>query len=85
MTRILRTAAVLALIAGGLAACDSGSSNTAVDVTPPAPPPVSAPVEDSLGVAFGVAFRANPNTDPRDPGEADIIPVSFTTEPVAIP
>ncbi len=40
--------------------------------------------EDSFGLSFGAAFRADPNTEPSDPGPGDIIPVSLTSEPINI-
>ncbi|MBW3560219.1 MAG: hypothetical protein KY449_10715 [Proteobacteria bacterium] len=85
MTRILRAAAVLALLGAGLAACDGGRNNKSVEVTLPPAPPAAAPLEDQFGVGFGAAFRASNNTDPRDPAEGDLVPVSFTTDPVPIP
>lgn len=71
----------VAVAAGGVSACGSSGSTTA------APPPVVTPaakLEDQFGTNFGIAFRNNPNTDATDPAPGDIIPLSLTTDPVAI-
>jgi len=52
-------------------------------ITPP--PPVASPVEDGFGLGFGAIFRTGENTDPTDPPENALIPVTFTTDPVPIP
>jgi hypothetical protein len=88
-TRILRTTSVLALLAAGVAACDSGggggggTTGGGLVITPP--PPVASPVEDGFGLGFGAIFRTGENTDPTDPPENALIPVTFTTDPVPIP
>lgn len=84
MMRILRAATALAILGAGLAACDRGGGKS-VRVAPPNEPPAATPIEDRFGVAFGAAFRAPNNSDPRDPAEGDLIPVSFTTDPLPIP
>lgn len=83
--RILSAVTALAILGAGLAACDGGGGGKSTKVTPPPEPPAAAPLEDQFGLAFGTAFRAASNTDPKDPGEGDLIPVSFTTDPVPIP
>ncbi len=70
-----------ALLVGGLAAC--GNNNTPTTVTPPPPAP-AAKLEDQFGANFGTAYRADPNTDAKDPMPGDIVPLSLTTDPVAI-
>lgn len=70
-----------AMLVGGLAAC--GNNNTPSSITQPPPMP-AAKLEDQFGAGFGVAYRADPNTDPKDPMASDIIPLSLTTDPVAI-
>ncbi len=75
-----RIVAAVALV-GGLAAC--GNSNTPSSITQPPPMPV-AKFEDQFGANFGTAYRADPNTDAKDPMPGDIVPLSLTTDPVAI-
>ena len=74
--------AAAAMLAGGLAAC-GGDNNQAATTPPPVVP--AAKLEDQFGANFGVAYRADPNTDPaKNPVDGDIIPLSLTTDPVAI-
>lgn len=82
MTRLIRNAAAVALATLGLAACGGGGGGGMTVVTPPPP---SAALEDAFGAGFATSYRANPNTDPREPAAADIIAVSPTTDPVAVP
>jgi len=42
----------------------------------------SSAVEDRLGTAFGTQFRASADTEPTDPTDSDVVPLSLTTEPV---
>ena len=81
---LLHSAAAAALLAS-LAACGGGGgSDGDTTVTPPAPPtPVR--LEDQFGAQFGATFRTAPNSDPRDPAPGDLIPISFTTDPVNLP
>lgn len=83
---LLRSAAAAALTAS-LAACDSGGGGGGGGGTPPTPPapPAPARIEDGFGPQFGAAFRADANSNPRDPAAGDLVPVSFTTDPVNIP
>ena len=41
-------------------------------------------VEDQFGKGFGEAFRADPNSEPANVSEGDMVPVSLTAEPVKI-
>ena len=81
--RVLLGTAALAAVAG-LGACGGGGDDDVAVVTPPPTPP-AARFEDQFGANFGIAFRASANSDPRDPAPGDIIPISFTTDPVNIP
>lgn len=82
------TAAVVA----PLAACgNSDNIDAPVVVTPPAPPVAPAPPPppataaiETLGGRFAAIFRTDSNTEPTDVAEADIAPISFTTESVEI-
>ena len=81
MTKLMKNAALLALLAGGLAAC--GSNNTAPTPGPVVTPP-TAKVEDGFGANFATAYRADPNTDAKDPVAGDIIPLDLTKNAVQI-
>jgi len=81
--RALLGTAALAAVAG-LGACGGGGDDDVAVVTPPPTPP-AARFEDQFGANFGISFRAVANSDPRDPAPGDIIPISFTTDPVNIP
>ena len=86
MKRVLLHSAAAAALAAGLSACGGGGGGDGgggggTDT----PPPQSSRLEDQFGVNFGTAFRAAANGDPRDPAPGDLIPVSFTTDPVNIP
>lgn len=72
---------IIFMLALGLAACSGGGGGGG---GLPQPPP-AAPIEDNFGAGFGAAFRANPNSEPRDPMAADIIPVDVTKDPVLLP
>lgn len=79
----LHRVALLAVLCSGLAAC--GGSGKKRQPPPDAPPVVvTARQEDKFGVAFGMAFRADPNSEPRAVADGDIIPISFTDEPIPI-
>ncbi len=83
LTRIATRAALVAVLASGLAAC-GGSSNNATAPPPPAvvvPPP---PQEDQFGAVFGTAFRASATATPITPADGNIIPLSLTTNPVNV-
>lgn len=64
-----------------LAGCGGGGGSD----KPPTPPKVvTTAQEDKFGLAFGMDFRASPNSEPATVNEGDIVPVSFTTEPIDI-
>lgn len=81
MTKLMRNAAFLALLAGGLAACGNNNDTPAPGpvVTPPA-----AKVEDAFGANFAAAYRADPNSIAKDPVPGDIIPLDLTKDAVPI-
>lgn len=63
-----------------LAACGGGRG----DDDPKPSPPTTVAQEDSFGVVFGTAFRADANSDPIEPKDGDIIPLTLTEEPKEI-
>lgn len=81
-THLLLQASAVSMLATGLAACGGGNgSNT------PTPMPGqtgAARQEDQFGIAFGNDFRADPNSEPAQVADGDIVAVSLTTEPVTI-
>jgi hypothetical protein len=81
MKRKVLLPAVAAAIA--LGACDDYGDDGYT--SPPPPPPPPARLEDQFGARFGTAFRANANAEPIDPMAGDIIALSLTTDPIAIP
>lgn len=74
--------AAVAMLAGGLSAC--GSSNSTAPVTPPVVVPPAPKLEDQFGTNFGIAYRGSITAEATDPKAGDIIPLSLTTEPVAL-
>lgn len=88
MKRLLLKFAITAVVVVPLVACGKSNKRDEVVVAPPtsapAPPPVGTASLESLGASFAALFRASNNTEPRDPTEGDLPPVSFTTEPVDI-
>ena len=71
---------LLAIPISTLVACGGGGSDNA---TPP-PPTTTAAQEDTFGVVFGTAFRADSNSEPIEPKDGDIIPLTLTEEPKEI-
>ena len=71
---------LLAIPISTLVACGGGGSDNA---TPP-PPTTTAAQEDTFGVVFGMAFRADANSEPIEPKDGDIIPLTLTEEPKEI-
>lgn len=91
MKRLLIKLAMTTAVVVPLAACgDSDRMDDAVVVVPPptstpAPPPaIGTAALESLGAGFAALFRTDANTEPRDPTEADLAAISFTTEPAEI-
>lgn len=87
MAQLIRNMALLAVLAGGLAACGDDNDQPAPPPPPPpvvvVPPPVAG-VEDGFGANFATAYRNNPNTDATDPAPGDVPALSLTTEAVVI-
>jgi hypothetical protein len=82
--RIRTTLALAGAIGGGAAAtaCSDGGGMP----TPPNPPqPPPAMGAERFGTGFALSARAAPNSDPREPTAADIIPLSLTTDPLDVP
>ena len=79
----MRTLIGSLLLFGGVALTACGK-NDHDDLTMAESQSVGARVEDQFGEGFGKAFRADPNSDPAEVNENDIVPVSLETEPVPI-
>lgn len=88
MKRSLLRFAVTTAVLAPLAACDGGKKRDTVVVEPPisapAPPPIAAGSLESIGATFAGLFRASSDSEPRDPAEGDLPPISFTAEPAEI-
>lgn len=70
------------LIPLAMAACsDRGDNATATP--PPGPPPAAASIQSQIGASFAAFFDASNTSDPKDPAESDVPPLSLTTEPIA--
>ncbi|MEO7786636.1 MAG: hypothetical protein ABIR77_02255 [Sphingomicrobium sp.] len=67
-----------------LAACGGGGGGGGQDTVIAPPTVVTTKQEDKFGVAFGTAFRASMDSEPASVADSDIVPVSFTTEPIDI-
>ena len=87
--QLIRRALVGTALALPLAACgggggrnDGGTSGQDTVITPPAV--ITTKQEDKFGVAFGNDFRAAFNSEPASVADTDIVPVSFTTDPIDI-
>lgn len=73
----------LILLAGAsLIACGQKSESDALANDPFAAS--TARMEDKFGKEFGKAYRADPNSEPANVSDDDVVPVSYTTEPVTI-
>lgn len=83
MTKNIVRAAMVLAAAATLAAC-GGNSNSAAAPAPPAVIVAPAPQENAFGANFGTAFRAAETAAPVMPADADIVPLSLTTEPVKV-
>jgi predicted small lipoprotein YifL len=82
MKTTIRNLLLGASLAATLAAC--GGPGGGKD-TPPAPPTVVATSqEDKFGVKFGQNFRAPKDGEPSPVNDGDLVPVSWTTEPIDI-
>ena len=72
---------LLAIPISTLVACGGGGGDNA---SPPPSPTTTAVQEDTFGVVFGTAFRADSNSEPIEPKDGDIIPLTLTEEPKEI-
>ena len=81
---LVRRAILVAGSGVSLASCGGGGSNNQTTVPPPPPPVVTTAQEDKFGLAFGTDFRANPNSEPANVNDGDIIGLSLTTNPIDI-
>lgn len=73
----------LVLLAGAsLSACGKKGGGDALANDPFTS--ASTKPEDRFGKEFGKAYRAEPNSEPANVQEGDMVPVSRTTEPVQI-
>jgi hypothetical protein len=79
-TQLLLQASAVTVLATGLAACGNGNSTP----TPTPGQTAAARQEDQFGIAFGNDFRADPNSEPAQVADGDVVAVSLTTEPVTI-
>ena len=70
------------LIGASLSACQRQSSSDAIEKDPFAAS--SARPEDRFGKGFGEAFRADPKSEPVKVKPDDVLPLSTTTEPLAV-
>jgi hypothetical protein len=82
MKNAMRNVLISSSLAAALAAC--GGPGGGKD-TPPAPPTVvTTSQEDKFGVKFGQNFRAPADGEPSPVNDGDLVPVSWTTEPIDI-
>lgn len=72
---------LMLLGAASLVACGKYERN---DLDPPESADTGGRVEDQFGKGFGKAFRADPNSEPANVSDNDVVPVSLDTEPVPI-
>jgi hypothetical protein len=80
--QFLRNVMICGPLGLALAACGGGGGGS--DKAPDPPLVITTPQEDKFGAAFGTAFRADANSEPKQVNEGDIVPVSWTTEPIDI-
>ncbi len=79
MKRVHYKYAALAGLLVTVAACDNRVDQPAA---PPPPPPPPVGVVDQLGAGFATTFRAGSMTEPRNPAEGDIVPVTSARDPI---
>jgi predicted small lipoprotein YifL len=77
---MIRNLILVAALGATLAACGSKGNNG----DQPPPVVVTPRQEDQFGANFGTAFRRDPNTDPVNVADGDVVPLSLTNEAVAI-
>lgn len=85
-----RSSMLLAVLVTGLTvtACDSSSGKVSAPPPPPpapAPPPPAPAFAENFGAGFAEAFERGEFDEPREVQAGDIIPVSFTDDPLEIP
>lgn len=81
-TQIARRTIVATALLSALAACGGGGGSNSSNNPPPTV--VTTAQEDKFGIGFGTAFRAPANGEPANVSDGDLVPVSFTTEPIDI-
>jgi hypothetical protein len=72
---------LLALVAAGGAGCDGGGSEAALQDAKAASNARWASAAAEFGEGFAEASKAEANSEPRDPGTNDVVPVSYDQEP----
>jgi hypothetical protein len=82
--QILRIVMICCPLGLAVAACGGGGGGGGSDKVTSPPLVITTPQEDKFGAAFGTAFRASPDSEPKVVNEGDIVPVSWTTEPIDI-
>lgn len=71
---------LILVVGASLAACGDRSDRDAPGNDPFAT--TSDRTEDQFGKEFGKAYRADPNSEPMNVNDGDVVPVSSTTEPI---
>ena len=83
-------------LSGCFGSDNDGDGGNSVVVTPPPDPPPPPPPQPppppetnfaepgDFGAGFATAFAADPNSDPTDPMDGDIIPVTKTQDPLDV-
>lgn len=74
---------LLALAESTLVACGD-SKNMGTATAAPLTVVAPAPQETAFGANFGTAFTAPQTATPVTPADGDIVPLSLTTNPIAI-
>ncbi len=73
----------LLLLAGAMLTACNPEATSGVDSNDPFDSQAKR-TEDKFGEEFGKAFRADPNSEPANVSDDDVVPVSYTTEPIVI-
>ena len=73
---------LVSLIGGSLSACHKQADSDAVGNDRLGTE--TGLTEDKFGRGFGKAFRADPNSEPMNVSDGDMIPVSNTAEPIEV-
>lgn len=72
------------ILVAALGAVLAGCGSKANDDDQPPPVVVTPRQEDQFGTNFGAAFRRDPNSDPVNVADSDVVPLSLTNEAVVI-